>query len=388
MLLYLKRLRASGASPTDAALRGRCGVLSGALGIALNIILFAAKLTAALLSGSVAVIADAFNNLGDAGSSVVAMIGFKLSGKKPDLEHPFGHGRVEYITGFVVSIAIILMGFELALSSFKSIGSQEAPEQGMATILILIGSVLVKLYMALYNYKLSKFFGSAAMKATAVDSLSDMISTSAVLAALVISRAAGISLDSYMGLLVSAFILYSGMMSAKDTIAPLLGVPPEQSFVDEIESIVTAEPAVAGMHDLVVHDYGPGRCMISLHAEMPSNIDVFKAHSIIDDLENKLQDSLGCEAVIHFDPIDTDDERLRELKNTVSQTVKELDNSLSIHDFRYVPGDTHTNLIFDVVVPFNLKCRDEELKRKIGEEVSKKLPNHNCVIKCDRSMVL
>ena len=233
MLLYLKRLRASGASPTDAALRGRCGVLSGALGIALNIILFAAKLTAALLSGSVAVIADAFNNLGDAGSSVVAMIGFKLSGKKPDPEHPFGHGRVEYITGFVVSIAIILMGFELALSSFKSIGSQEAPEQGTATILILIGSVLVKLYMALYNYKLSKFFGSAAMKATAVDSLSDMISTSAVLAALVISRAAGISLDSYMGLLVSAFILYSGMMSAKDTIAPLLGVPPEQSFVDE-----------------------------------------------------------------------------------------------------------------------------------------------------------
>ena len=374
MLLYLKRLRASGASPTDAALRGRCGVLSGALGIALNIILFAAKLTAALLSGSVAVIADAFNNLGDAGSSVVAMIGFKLSGKKPDPEHPFGHGRVEYITGFVVSIAIILMGFELALSSFKSIGSQEAPEQGTATILILIGSVLVKLYMALYNYKLSKFFGSAAMKATAVDSLSDMISTSAVLAALVISRAAGISLDSYMGLLVSAFILYSGMMSAKDTIAPLLGVPPEQSFVDEIESIVTAEPAVAGMHDLVVHDYGPGRCMISLHAEMPSNIDVFKAHSIIDDLENKLQDSLGCEAVIHFDPIDTDDERLRELKNTVSQTVKELDNSLSIHDFRYVPGDTHTNLIFDVVVPFNLKCRDEELKRKIGEEVPKSSP--------------
>lgn len=388
MLFYLKRLIGRGAASSDAELRGRCGVLSGAVGICFNLLLFAAKLTAALFSGSVAVIADAFNNLGDAGSSVVTMVGFKLSNKKPDPQHPFGHGRIEYITGFVVSIVIIIMGFELGVSSAKSIGAGESPDSGLTTVLILCGSVLIKLYMALYNYRLSKFFSSAAMKATCVDSLSDAVATSAVLIALLISRKTGVTLDSYMGLLVSLFILYSGVMSAKDTLAPLLGLPPEKEFVDEVESIVMASPEVVGMHDLIVHDYGPGRRMISLHAELPGSIDVFKAHCIIDDLENELAEKLSCEALIHFDPIDVDDEKLSELRETVYAIVNDVGNGISIHDFRYVPGETHTNLLFDIVVPFGMKCSDAELKRQICERVALALPNHNCVIKCDRSRIL
>lgn len=388
MLLYLKRLKAAGASPADAELRGKSGVLSGAVGIALNLVLFAAKLACAVAGGSVSVIADAFNNLGDAGSSVVTMIGFKLANKKPDIQHPFGHGRIEYITGFIVSIVIIIMGFELGLSSFKSIGAEETPEYAAATVIILAASVLVKLYMALYNYRLSKFFSSAAMKATCTDSLADAVSSSAVLATLIISQKTGVSLDSYMGLVVSAFILYSGVLSAKDTLSPLLGSPPEKEFVDEVERLVMSDENIVGMHDLVVHDYGPGRRMISFHAEMPCSIDVFKAHCIIDDMENMLSERLGCEALIHFDPIDVDDERLTKLKETVLEAVAEVNAGISIHDFRYVPGETHTNLLFDIVVPFDISCSDAELKARICEKVAERLPNHNCVIKCDRSRIL
>ena len=251
------------------------GVLSGAMGIALNLVLFAAKLIAAIATGSVAVIADAFNNLGDAGSSVVTMVGFKLANKKPDIQHPFGHGRIEYITGFIVSVVIIIMGFELGLSSAKSIGSGATPESGTATVVILCASVLVKLYMALYNYRLSKFFSSAAMKATCTDSLADAISTTAVLLALLISKETGISLDSYMGLLVSVFILYSGVCSARDTIAPLLGVPPEKEFVDEVDGRGSkAKLALGGTSNIL---------------NFPEYNDVEKAKSFLSVLETKEQ---------------------------------------------------------------------------------------------------
>lgn len=384
MFYLINKLQKSGAELHDPGLRRKYGVISGLAGILLNLLLFGGKLAAALLSGSVSVIADAFNNLSDAGSSIITMVGFKLSGKKPDPEHPFGHGRFEYITGFVVSIAIIIMGFELAVSSIRSIGQPSELNFSVMTAVILGVSVLVKLYMAAYNRRLWKLMGSQALKATAADSLGDAVSTLAVLAALLISHFTSLHLDSYMGLLVSAFILYSGITSAKETLEPLLGSPADPELVKDIEGIVMAHGSIVGMHDLVVHDYGPGRLMISLHAEMPSNMNVFKAHELIDDLENELGEKLGCEAVIHFDPIDTDDGRLRELKAVVEEVVAEIEPRLTIHDFRYVPGEGHTNLLFDVVAPFDIQLKDTDLKKEISGRVAERLPNHICVIKIDR----
>jgi len=386
MFLLIRKMLANSSDTADTELRRRMGVISGSVGILLNLLLFAGKLSAALLSGSVSVIADAFNNLSDAGSSIITMVGFKLSGKKPDPEHPFGHGRFEYITGFIVSVAIILMGFELIVSSVRSIieGGTELDFSSF-TVVILSASIAVKLYMFAYNRKLGRAFSSAAMKATAADSLSDAVATSAVLAALLISHYTNLHLDSYMGIVVSLFILYSGVSSAKETLEPLLGGPPDKELVKAVEGIVREyRPTIVGMHDLVVHDYGPGRLMLSLHAEVPSSINVFAAHSLIDDLENELGRRLGCEAVIHFDPIDTGDEELKRLKGIVCSVVEEIDGRMSIHDLRYVPGDSHTNLIFDVVVPYSIQIKDEDLKAKISEGVAAKLPNHFCVIKLDR----
>ena len=386
-MFYLIRKLQSQRGPYSAETRRRFGMISGAVGICFNILLFAGKLTVALISGSVAIIADAFNNLSDAGSSVVTIIGFKLSGKKPDPQHPFGHGRLEYISGFIVSIVILFMGYELARSSIKGIISPAPIEFRVVTVLILVASICVKLYMGLYNRKLANVLESAALSAVSKDSFSDVAATSAVLISLIISRYTTLNLDSWAGLAVSLFILYSGITSAKDTLAPLLGAPPSVELVSEIEKIVMSHEHITGMHDLVVHDYGPGRVMISLHAEVPSSIEVFEAHSVIDDAENELQEKLGCEAVIHFDPIDTDDERLKQLRETVTDIVKSIDKSATIHDFRYVPGKSHTNLIFDVVVQYESPKCDEELKKQISDEVLKKLPDHCCVIKCDRSFI-
>lgn len=388
MLLRIRKLKQDQNGPFAAATRLQYGVLSGKVGILLNLLLFAGKLAAASFSGSMAILADAFNNLSDAGSSIVTLIGFKLSGKKPDLQHPFGHGRMEYISGFVISVFIIVMGVELARDSVGSIRSPAEVAYSPFIIVILAVSIIVKLYMALYNTLLSKLFDSPTMKATATDSLSDVCATSAVLVATLLSHHYDVQLDGYIGLLVSLFILYSGISSVKDTLEPLLGTPPSRELVDEIEQIVMAhKPAITGMHDLVVHNYGPGRLMISLHAEVPSSIGVFEAHCIIDDLENELNEKLSCESVIHFDPVDTDDEELMYLRSVVEDIVRGIDARITIHDFRYVPGPTHTNLLFDIVVPYGSVLDNEVLKKKICGEVAKELPNHNCVIKCDNSFI-
>jgi len=387
MFFLIRKLIKQNTGNYDPETRRKYGVISGTVGIFLNILLFAGKLSAALVTGSVAIIADAFNNLSDAGSSVVTMIGFRLSGKKPDPQHPFGHGRVEYIAGFIVSVFIILMGFELALSSIRGIRSPKAIDFSMLSVGILSASIAVKLYMALYNKKLSKLFNSSALNATATDSISDVAATSTVLLSLIVSHYYSIQLDSYAGLLVSLFILYSGVNAAKDTIAPLLGTPPSTELVNEIEKIVMSHNVISGMHDLVVHDYGPGRLMISLHAEVSSSIGVFESHEVIDDLEIELGEKLNCEAVIHFDPIDIDDQELSHLKSIVNEIVKSVDERISLHDFRYVPGEEHTNLVFDIVVPYDSKKCDDDLKNLISKEVQKVLPNHYCVIKCDNSYV-
>ena len=370
--------------------RGAYGVLCGVTGIVLNIVLFAFKLIAGILSGSVAIVADAVNNLSDAGSSLILLIGFRLSRAKPDPDHPFGHGRVEYVSGFVVSLLIMLMGFELMKSSAQKIfGESEPIEASLAVVIILSVSVLVKLYMALYNYTIGKKIDSSAMHATATDSLGDAIATAVVLIATLISRFTGLDIDGYCGVLVSVFILIAGCSAAKNTISPLLGQPPKREFVERIKEIVLSCEEILGLHDLVVHDYGPGRRMISLHAEVGHDSDMFAIHDVIDNLEKTLQKELGCETVIHMDPIETDNAVTDMAKEMVLQVIGEVDERLSIHDFRMVVGQTHTNLIFDLVLPFDYGCSESEVKKIISEKIAMRGGDvvYYTVMHIERSMI-
>lgn len=345
------------------------GILSGAVGIGLNILLFLGKWIAGTVSGSIAITADAFNNLSDAGSSIITLIGFRLSGQEPDPEHPFGHGRMEYISGLLVSVAILVMGFELIWSSLGKLRSPEPIESSALVFGILIASILVKLYMFFYNHSLSKKIESAAMKATSVDSLSDTVATTLVLIATLISKYTGLLLDGWFGILVGLFILYTGGSTLKETIDLLLGQPPKQEFIDEVKEIVLGHSMVHGVHDLIVHDYGPGRVMISLHAEVDVNGDIQDIHEQIDHIEHELQEKLHCSATIHMDPIVTDDKEVLAMKAKVEEMVHFLDESFSMHDFRMVRGSTRTNLIFDVEVPRKTSYTDNEIVNWLKERI-------------------
>lgn len=375
------------ADVTSPAVRQAYGVLCGMVGILLNVLLFALKLLAGTLSGSIAVTADAFNNLSDAGSSVITLLGFKLAGQKPDPEHPFGHGRLEYISGLIVSLVILLMGAELAKSAVEKIVHPEAVELSLLTASILLASILVKLYMYCYNRAVGKKIGSAAMEATAADSLSDCAATLAVLLATLIGHFTGARIDGWCGIVVAALVLLAGFRAAKDTISPLLGQPPAPEFVARIEEIVMSSPSVQGIHDLVVHDYGPGRVMISLHAEVPAHGDILVLHDEIDSIEQELRRSLGCAATIHMDPIVTDDAQTAQLRAEVEQLVRGVDAGISIHDFRMVTGPTHTNLIFDAVVPYTSRLSDREAEQAIREAVHAFDPHYFAVVQIDRSYV-
>lgn len=353
----------------EPSVRQAYGVLSGAVGIGLNILLFFGKWLAGTISGSIAIIADAFNNLSDAGSSIITLIGFRLSGQEPDPEHPFGHGRMEYISGLLVSVAILIMGFELIGSSIGKLRSPEPIESSALVFGILIASILVKLYMFFYNHSLSKKIESAAMKATSVDSLSDTVATTLVLIATLISKYTGLLLDGWFGILVGLFILYTGGSTLKETIDLLLGQPPKQEFIDEVKEIVLGHSMVHGVHDLIVHDYGPGRVMISLHAEVNVNGDIQDIHEQIDHIEHELQEKLHCSATIHMDPIVTDDKEVLAMKAKVEEMVHFLDESFSMHDFRMVRGSTRTNLIFDVEVPRKTSYTDNEIVNWLKERI-------------------
>ena len=353
----------------EPSVRQAYGVLSGAVGIGLNILLFFGKWLAGMISGSIAIIADAFNNLSDAGSSIITLIGFRLSGQEPDPEHPFGHGRMEYISGLLVSVAILVMGLELIWSSIGKLRSPEPIESSALVFGILIASILVKLYMFFYNHSLSKKIESAAMKATSVDSLSDTVATTLVLIATLISKYTGLLLDGWFGILVGLFILYTGGSTLKETIDLLLGQPPKQEFIDEIKEIVLGHSMVHGVHDLIVHDYGPGRVMISLHAEVDVNGDIQDIHEQIDHIEHELQKKLHCSATIHMDPIVTDDKEVLAMKAKVEEMVHFLDESFSMHDFRMVKGSTRTNLIFDVEVPRKTSYTDNEIVNWLKERI-------------------
>lgn len=351
------------------AVRQAYGVLSGAVGIGLNILLFLGKWIAGTLSGSIAITADAFNNLSDAGSSIITLIGFRLSGQAPDPEHPFGHGRMEYISGLLVSVAILVMGFELIWSSFGKLRAPEPIESSALVLGILLASILVKVYMFYYNRSLSKKLDSAAMKATSVDSLSDTVATTLVLIATVISKYTGLILDGWFGILVGIFIVYTGGSTLKETIDLLIGQPPKKEFIDEIREIVLGHSLVYGVHDLIVHDYGPGRRMISLHAEVAVDGDIQDIHEQIDHIEHELQEKLNCSATIHMDPIVTDDKEVLEMKAKVEAMVQSLDEAFSMHDFRMVKGPTRTNLIFDVEVPRKTSLTDNEIMNRLKEQV-------------------
>ena len=351
------------------AVRQAYGVLSGAVGIGLNILLFLGKWIAGTLSGSIEITADSFNNRSDAGSSIITLIGFRLSGQAPDPEHPFGHGRMEYISGLLVSVAILVMGFELIWSSFGKLRDPEPIESSALVLGILLASILVKVYMFYYNRSLSKKLDSAAMKATSVDSLSDTVATTLVLIATVISKYTGLILDGWFGILVGIFIVYTGGSTLKETIDLLIGQPPKKEFIDEIREIVLGHSLVYGVHDLIVHDYGPGRRMISLHAEVAVDGDIQDIHEQIDHIEHELQEKLNCSATIHMDPIVTDDKEVLEMKAKVEAMVQSLDEAFSMHDFRMVKGPTRTNLIFDVEVPRKTSLTDNEIMNRLKEQV-------------------
>lgn len=375
--------------PKGEAVRRVYGMLCSMVGIGLNLVLFAGKYLAGVLSGSIAITADAFNNLSDAGSSLITLIGFKFAGMKADAEHPFGHGRFEYISGFLVAAAIILMGVELFKSSIEKILHPSPVDTGLLSMAILVVSVGVKLYMNFYNRSIGKRIGSAAMKATAADSLSDAVATSVVLFSMLVMKVTGLEVDGWCGLLVALFILYAGYNAAKDTISPLLGQPPEPELIERIKEITLAHKEIVGIHDLVVHDYGPGRLMISLHGEVLGNGDIFELHDVIDQAEKELKERLGCDAVIHMDPIAADDEEVNQMKEAVTELVTSIDDSITLHDFRMVKGPTHTNLIFDVVIPFKSELGDREAVQKIQELVSARWgDNYFTVVNVDHSYVL
>lgn len=363
------------------------GVFCSAFGILLNIILFGIKVFAGVITGSVAITADAFNNLSDAASSVITLAGFKFAGMKPDKEHPFGHGRFEYISGLIVAISIILMGFELARSSVEKIFHPEAVTVETAATVILIISVLTKLYMAAYNYRIGKKINSSAMRATGMDSLSDAAATSVVLIAMGFMEITGINIDGYCGMLVALFILWAGYQAAKETVSPLLGGRPDEEFIKQIRDIVLSHDKIVGIHDMIVHDYGPGRVMISLHAEVPGEEDIFKLHEIIDHIEMELERKLQCNCVIHMDPIESRNEVVNAMRQGVAKIVRSIDEELTIHDFRMVTGESRTNLIFDVVLPQEFNMTEEEIRQEVQERVLEKYPNHYSVIKIEKAYV-
>ena len=372
---------------TDPAVRERYGILSGAVGIVLNLLLSAGKLFAGLMTGSISITADAFNNLSDAGSSVVTLVGFKLAGQKADDGHPFGHGRMEYLAGLLVSLMILLVGVELGRSSIGKILQPEAVDFSLVSTGILAASILVKLWMGQFNRGLGRKIGSAAMAATAADSLSDAVATAAVLAGTLVNRFAHVNIDGWVGLAVAVFILRSGWGAAKDTINPLLGESPDPELVKQLRELVLSHPQVVGMHDLIIHDYGPGRRLCSFHAEVPQDADILDAHDAIDHIEREIKEKFGIETTVHMDPIATADEKVNQLRRQVADLARVVEPEMTIHDFRVVRGPTHTNVIFDAVVPHKCRLTDEEVLQRLRRAVSALDPAYQAVIQIDRAYV-
>ena len=369
----------------DPAVRERYGTLSGTVGIGLNLVLSLGKFLTGLATGAVSVTADALNNLTDAASSVVTLVGFRLAGQKADEDHPYGHGRMEYLTGLAVSMVILLVGVEVAKESVDKILHPQPVEFSILSAVILAVSVLVKLWMFLFNRALSRRIQSAALAATSADSKSDALATSILLAGLLAGRFWDLQLDGFLGLGVALFILRTGWESAKDTIDPLLGQAPDPALVEGIRETVLAHPEITGVHDLMVHDYGPGHVMASLHAEVSIDADMAHTHDVIDNVERELGEKYHIIATIHMDPIATNDEHINALREEMLSLARELDPDMTLHDFRMTEGPSHTNLIFDVVVPHGCTLSDEEVRRELARLAKERDPRYITVIQVDHS---
>lgn len=362
------------------------GKFAGIVGMLSNVILFAIKFLVGFFFRSISVMADAVNNLSDAGSSVITLIGFKLSGKPADEKHPYGHARMEYITGLAVSFVILLLGIQLVQSSVDKILHPEETAFSLLTIAVLVISILMKLWQGMFNRKIGTTIRSTTLEATAADSLNDVIATSAVLLSVIVTRLTGWRLDGYMGVVVAAFIIVSGLKLIGETINPLLGMAPDRELVEKIYQQIMSYESVLGLHDLTVHNYGPQRCFASVHVEVPASQDILVSHDIIDNIERDFAREMGIHLVIHLDPVVTDDETTNGLHEMVVTCIQEISPVLSIHDFRAVAGNSHTNLIFDVCAPYDVKLTDAEITSMIIQKIREIDEKYFCVIVVDRDM--
>ena len=368
----------------DPAVRRAYGEMAGGVGIGVNLLLVIFKLLAGLISGSIAIVADAVNNLSDAASQVVSIISFKISAKPADRDHPFGHARIEYVASMIVSFIILLVGAELIGESVKKIFEPVEAHYGVLVLVILGVSVLLKVWLFFFNRKIGKRIDSSVVKATAADSLSDAAATFAVLISALLNIFFGVRTDAYMGVLVALLIIWAGIGVLNDTKNSILGSPPEEGVIEEIMRITGEYEGILGIHDMVVHNYGAGNTIASLHAEVDGRENVFITHDMIDNLEKRLFSELGIRATVHMDPIVTDDERVNALRELVAGAVKSIDERFGIHDFRFVEGVTHSNLLFDVTVPFEEKRSNEEIKEAVSSKISELDPSYFAVMTVDR----
>ena len=371
----------------DTKVRQAYGRLSGTVGIACNVLLFGFKILAGFMTGAVSIMADAFNNLSDAASSVVTLIGFHMAGKPADPDHPFGHGRIEYLSGLFIAAAILMTGFELLKTSVDKILHPTELSFSMVSVVILIASILMKMWMSRFNFTLGNKIHSEAMKATATDSLSDCISTGAVLVGLVFAMITGKNIDGFIGVFVALFVCVAGFNAAKETIQPLLGQTPDPELVESIKKCVMKEDMILGVHDLIIHDYGPGRRMLTLHAEISYKEDMMRAHDLIDNVERDLSNVFQCLATIHMDPVVTDDKELDVMRTKVAAMVHTLNENWKIHDFRMVRGETHTNLIFDLVVSTDELKDAAEIEKKVKDLIHIMDPHYYAVVTVEQSFV-
>jgi cation diffusion facilitator family transporter len=373
--------------PLNSKLRENYGTFAGAVGIATNFLLFLLKITVGLLFNSIAIIADALNNFTDAGSSIVTLIGFKISGKPADAKHPYGHARMEYISGLLVSVIILFLGLQLVQSSVDKIIHPHPPEFSMITVVVLVAAVLIKLWQYFFYQKIGKQIGSTTIIATSIDSRNDVLVTSAILIAVLINYFTGVDLDGYMGVAVSLFILYSGYGLIIETISPLLGMAPTREMVDMIYKKILSYDNIIGLHDLTVHNYGPEKCFASVHCEVTAEQDILVSHDIIDNIERDFLTEMDIHLVIHLDPIVTNDPKTNELKSVVENSIFQISPEIHMHDFRVVWGKTHSNLIFDVVVPFDFDKDDDELIRLIIDKIQTIDINYYAVITVDHDYI-
>ncbi len=369
----------------DPRVRTAYGMLCSAVAITLNILLAAAKFVVGTLAGSVSITADAMNNLSDVGSGALTLVGFRLSGKKPDLEHPFGHGRIEYVMGLVIAGLILYAGIDALRGAAGKLLHPEAMEFTWAAVAVLALSILVKIYMSVFYRRIGRKIGSTAMEMSGADALNDTISTALTLVCLLIYKFTGLDLDAYAGIVVAVLLLKTGYEGGKETLGQLLGQRPSAELAEKVRQIVLSYPEILAIHDLVIHDYGPGRCHVSLHAEVDGEGNIYELHEVIDRAMSELDHKLGCFSVIHMDPVDTKNERLAELREETVQLLREIDPALSLHDFRMVPGKHRTNLVFDVLVPFSYKLSDEDVRKAVRAAVEERHPDCRCIIQVDKS---